>query len=89
MISQSFLTKKMNVVHNVLQDKQENVLDIVKKEISEVALGATSLISLILILVEKKVFFRGIVGPDVFDAVINITLVLYFLKVLKHFKWSA
>lgn len=30
MISQSFLTKEMNVDHNVLQDKRENVLDIVK-----------------------------------------------------------
>lgn len=30
MISQSFLTKEMNVDHNALQGKRENVLDIVK-----------------------------------------------------------
>ena len=35
--------------------------------------------ALILILVEEEIFFGGLVRPDVFDAVVDITLILYLL----------
>ena len=37
---------------------------------------------LILILVEQEVFLGGIVGPDVFNAFIDIAFVFYLLQVL-------
>ena len=39
----------------------------------------------IFILVEKEIFFSGIIGPNVLDTLINITLVFDFLKVFQHF----
>jgi hypothetical protein len=45
--------------------------------------------ALIFILVEEKVFLRGIVGPEVLDAVINIALVLDFLQVFDYLKGAT
>jgi len=41
---------------------------------------------LIFVLVEQKIFFGGIVGPDVFDTLVGFAFIFYFLKVLYHFK---
>ena len=43
----------------------------------------------ILVLVEEEILFCGVVGPKVFDAVIHVAFVLYFLQVLKHLVWGA
>lgn len=41
---------------------------------------------LILFLVEEEIVLRGVIGPDVFDRLVNIAFVLYFLQVFKHFQ---
>lgn len=43
----------------------------------------------ILILIEEKVFFSGIIGPDVFNAFIDFTFVLNLLQVFDYFKGCA
>ena len=41
---------------------------------------------LVFVLVEEEVFFCRIVGPDVLDALVDVTLILYLLQILQHFK---
>lgn len=46
-------------------------------------------IALIFLLVEEEVVFAGVVRPDVFDAFVDVALVLNLVQVLYDFKWSA
>ena len=41
---------------------------------------------LVFVLVEEEVFLRRVIRPDVFNALVDISLVLYLLQVLKNFK---
>ena len=43
---------------------------------------------LILLLIEEKILLRGIVGPNIFNGLVNIALVFDFLQILKHFERS-
>ena len=44
---------------------------------------------LILLLVKEKVLLAGVVGPDVLDALVYVTLVLNLLQVLYNFQWCT
>ena len=39
---------------------------------------------LVFVLVEEKIFFCGIVGPDVFDALVHIAFVFNLLQVFQN-----
>ena len=43
----------------------------------------------IFVLVEEEVFLGGVVGPDVFDVLVDVTFVLYLLEVLDDLEGSA
>ena len=43
---------------------------------------------LILLLIEEKILLRGIVGPNIFNGLVNIALVLDFLQILIPFERS-
>ncbi len=60
--------------------ENENFLFFSKKQAMRLMLHRLFL--LILVLVEEEVFFRGVVGPDFLDTLVNVTLVLYLLQVL-------
>ena len=44
---------------------------------------------LILVLVEQEIFLGGVVGPNLFDTLVDITLVFYLLQVLQYFEGST
>ena len=46
-------------------------------------------IALIFLLVEEEVFFAGVVGPNVFDTLIDFTFVFHFLEVLDDFERNS
>ena len=43
-------------------------------------------IALIFFLVEEKIVFGRVVGPDIFDGFVDFAFVLYLLQVLEHFE---
>ena len=44
---------------------------------------------LVFIIVPEEIFLGGIVGPNVFNAFIHFTFILYFLQVLEHLERST
>lgn len=46
------------------------------------------LVALVFVFVKQEIFFGGIIGPNIFDTVINVPLILYFLQIFQYFKWS-
>ena len=42
-------------------------------------------IELIFVFVPEEIFFRRIVGPNIFDAFIDIALILNLLKIFQYF----
>ena len=46
-------------------------------------------LSSVLVLVEEEVFFAGVVGPDVFYAFIDLTLIFHLLQVFYYFERST
>ena len=47
------------------------------------------IIESILFLIKEEIFFSGIVGPDVFDGLVDLAVVFKFLKVLDYFFGGA
>ena len=43
----------------------------------------------ILLFIKKEILLTGIVGPDIFDAFINIALIFHFLQLLSDFRLDA
>ncbi len=45
--------------------------------------------ALVFVFVEEEVLVAWVVGPDVFDALVDFAVVLDFLQVLDDFEWCA
>lgn len=56
----------------------------IKKPSSEEKGGFYYQFCLILILVPKEIILRGIVGPNILNALVDIALIFNLLQILKH-----
>lgn len=51
--------------------------------------GLLMIVILIFVLIKKEIFLCGIIRPNILDAFINISFILYLLEILQYFEWGT